>query len=434
MIRHGDDPAARLFAPFTDPAALAPLLTAPVRSLWGRPLEILECEVAHAWRKTFARESAWPKSFLRVCYRVRLAGPRGQSPFPAWLHGLAQIESQTPAAPAPDARVATVRAGGACLVLRRFPDDPALPQLDELTTPRTVADCLRQAGLAGPGDEVSAVDILRYRPGERCAMRVGLAAREPWGERRYFAKTYRDDTGALAYWRLRQLDVSAGLVARPLRYDARLRTVWQAWIDGERADQAADRETAVRFVVRSLAALHGSGATPGALATREALRHDSGKRATKLSRAHPGLARMLDATVDACDRRMPALPVERAVPVHGDVHLEQFLLVANGAVMVDLDELREGEPEQDLAALLVDLRLRDDGAPWHGRLAGLYRAAGSEPIRPDVLRWYLCLQCIDKAYRIHWKGVAALEPLVGRLVGWASELAHATTLEDCDRW
>lgn len=425
-------PGDSAFAAFTDADTMRVLLGSAVRALWDDAHRIVECEVAHAWRKTYGKAESWHKSHLRVCYRLRLVSEEKTEAFPAWVHGTARLGDF----PEDDGTITAVSHGAATLRLHRFPEDAGLPQLPDLVDPGQARERIASLfGSAAVGP--ASVKVLRYRPGDRCSFRIGTGTGRQIVDVA-FAKTYADDSGALVFRRLQRL-FEAGRergstlsVADPLAYDAATRTVWQRWIVGgtvadlTATDRFADR---VSQCARALAELHAVPIEGLCATARASLLDDTRKRAVKLTLAFPDMAERLDGTLAALARGIGALPPEAPVTIHGDVHLEQFLVLADGVAVADIDELALGDGEQDLAALLVDLRLRatdrDRAAPWADVAVAAYGRQAVKPLSPSLLTWHLARHGIDKAYRLHWRERPELTPTIRRLIGWAAVAAGA---------
>lgn len=96
-----------------------------------------------------------------------------------------------------------------------------------------------------------------------------------------------------------------------------------------------------------------------------------------------------------------------------------------------MDEIGLGDAEQDVAALILDLRLRRAEArttvPWSDIAVVEYTSRAAAPIAQRLLAWHLARQCIDKAYRLHWRSTSGLEPIVTTLLDWADESSRELT-------
>ncbi len=426
-----------VFAPFTDADAMRTLLGSAVRTLWDDAHRIVECEVAHAWRKTYGKAASWHKSHLKVCYRLHLVRSEESAAFPVWVHGTARLSDF----PADETASAAISHGVATLRLQRFPEDAGLPQLPALVDPERARERIETL-FGGMATSPVSVTVLRYRPGDRCSFRVGP---DSAGRQEFpcaFAKTYADDAGALVFERLRRLFLEgrehgdAFPVAEPLAYDSATRTVWQRWIAGGTvadltgADSFTER---VRQCARALASLHAVQVDGLPACARASLLHDTRKRAVKLALAYPEAAASLEHTLAALARTIDALPLEASVTIHGDVHLEQFLVEAEGVAVADIDEMARGDAEQDLVSLLVDLRLRavDCGSrePWSDVAAEAYGRQATTPVSRSLLAWHVARHGIDKAYRLHWRDRAELTPTVIQLIAWAADSARSLAEE-----
>lgn len=427
------DPMHSAFAGFTNAEAMRGLLADPVRTLWDDAHHIVECEVAHAWRKTYGRTASWHKSHLRVCYRLRLMRHGTRDSFAAWVHGTARLDDVDDDGSTGSSPRAAVTLGAATLRLRRFPDDPGLPQLAQLVDPDTAGARLTRLFSGEPCGDAS-VTVLRYRPGERCAVRVASVHASA------FAKTYRGNAGERAHFRLSRLFTEgrkAGrrfAVAEPLGYDEATGTVWQRWVEGGTAADAAcepgftDR---VRQCAQALAGLHAVTLEDLAVQERVRLLYETRKRVVKLALAFPSAAESLQRVIDRLLRAIDTLPPMTPTVVHGDIHLEQFLLQGDGVALADVDEIGLGDAEQDVAALMLDLHLRASEAgttaPWPEMASDAYADRAAAPISHPLFVWHLARQCIDKAYRLHWRNASGLAPVVVNLLGWADASSRELT-------
>jgi fructosamine-3-kinase len=401
--------AAHPFAAMFDPTRARARLEREARSCWGQSLDVTHCEVLHVWRKVHARASSAHKSIARVSYRLGLHDRRDGSYRDSLVHGLLSLEGR-------DVRIE----------LRRFPEDPALPQLRQLADPSVV---LRQAPAAviahcGEGSAAT-VDVVSFRPGQRCTMRVTGPGAAP---RIAFAKTFCDDAGALIAARIDELSRTALAhapgIAWPelLAYDADTRTVWQAAVPDARPFLAGPPR-------RSLA--HGAWYQLGAvLATLHAAPlagldgfdraqrlFESGKKLTKLENAGLATAAGARNAWRHCAAAVDHLPPAAAVLLHGDLHLGQLARSGDRIALFDFDEVVMGPAEQDLASLRVSVESTGAAGSAIERafasvLAG-YGAAGGRPPHDDALDWHYRLQQIDRAYRDYWRYDAAATGSIG---------------------
>jgi hypothetical protein len=224
------------------------------------------------------------------------------------------------------------------LRIGRVPPDPGLPTLP------TVLE-------GGPRRT-----IVRYHPGRRCTIRS-----EEDGRTR-FAKVYADAgveqiyANGFGLWRVSsELEF---LVAKPERYDAELRVVWQESVDG---DPLASRlhGSSGEALARRLGSATGSLARSG-LRPRRRRHHRtelvrSASRCADLERRVPQLAEPARRLLDKLEAAHRAFPSSEPRPVHGALHTSQWLEGACGFALLDYDSLALGDPELDAATFLADL-------------------------------------------------------------------------------
>jgi uncharacterized protein with GYD domain len=382
----------------------------------ARPLEVTHCEVLHVWRKIHARPASAHKSIARVSFRLGLHDRRDDSYTDTLVHGLLSLEGQA------------VRVS-----LHRFPEDPALPQLAALADPQRVLQQAPAAVAAHCGrGPATRVEVISFRPGERCSLRI---AGRGTAQMAAFAKTFRDDSGAVLADRLTQLSRSSlarmpGLVwPRLLAYDAVNRTIWQEAVTGAKPflDYPPRRSMARgpwRELGAVLAALHATPLEGVARFDASQRLFEAGKKVTKLENAGLAGATAARATLRRCEAQFDELPRHEGVQLHGDLHIGQLARTGNRIALFDFDEVVEGPAEQDLASLRVSIE--STGAirtatvrAFAAVLAGYVDAGGRAP-DAAALDWHYRLQQIDRAYRDYWRHDTAA---FGR-IGTALRRAH----------
>lgn len=423
---------ADAFAMLADPVRMRGVLAQPVQTLWGEDLELLDCAVAHLWRKTYADPASRHRAYVKACYRLSLRRAGERNPFTGWVHGIGRHDGGDTFDAVPQSALA-LRFDGLRMNLQRFPDDEALPQLQLLSDARRMAPLIADM-ISGALHHV-AVDVVSYRPGERCTLRYVL--RTGHTRRTVFAKTFDDARGELLHERLHSLAMFARQSKRapstpqPLAYDHATRTLWLHGVDGPTAaDALATRSRAevLEPCMQALSRLHDSALPLLDRQGRNALLADTLKRAHKMFDAHADLRTRVEAALRVCTRELPRLPRQIGVPVHADAHAGQFILAAHGAVLVDLDEMTLGDAEQDVSSMAIDLYCRATSAQDRARAARevieTYVAIRPDGLHERLLQWHLCLQSITKAYRVFWKAHERRDPLVAQLLGCACEYAR----------
>ena len=389
--------AAHPFAALFDAKRARARLEREARAHWGHTLDVTHCEVLHVWRKVHARAASAHKSFARVSYRLGLHDRSDGTFRQSLVHGLLSLDGRE------------VR-----IDLRRFPEDPALPQLSQLADPAAV---LRGAPAAVVAhcrtDRAARVDVISYRPGERCTLRVTGA-----GAHAAFAKTYRDDAGTSVAARLGQLSRSTFATAPGLHWpellahDAATGTVWQAavpdarpFVDGPPRRSLARGDWSALGGV--LAALHATPLAGLDAFDRGQRLFESGKKLAKLENAGFASAPAARVAWLRCESTQSQLPSSEPVLLHGDLHLGQLARSGSRIALFDYDELLLGPAEQDLASLRVSLESTGAARAAVERafaavLAGYCGGGGRAP-DGATLDWHYRLQQIDRAYRDYWR-------------------------------
>lgn len=247
----------------------------------------------------------------------------------------------------------------------RFEADPGLPILSTLRDPAGAAEwCLRRVGdrLGLDPALLEEVEILRYRPARRCALRFRFGGPAP---RRVYVKLYRPRNAE------RVARTLAGLAAQGPWADLRIPAVL-AFVPEDGAvileevrgmpfsDHLARGEEdgpAACATARAVLRLHGLDVPDvGAWTAADELAVLMGRRESLLTR------RDLDPRqVDGLYRRIsviaPILDSSPPVLLHRDLHPQQILLDGRSGALVDLDDAARGPAEIDLGNLLAHLDL-----------------------------------------------------------------------------
>src|SRR5262245_27320580 len=273
-------------------------------------------------------------------------------------------------------------------VVRRFPDDAALPSLRHVL---------------GSVDEPA---VVRYRPESRCTVRATATDGARW------IKVYRGGIeaqraeGSAARWRASTRGELGFLVAEPDHVDVRLAAEWQRAVPGQPIAPALRATGATELARRlgtALATLSRSSLVPSRTTTRrdELARTERGIR--RVARTVPDLAAALGARAQCLAGAVPSLPAARALPIHGSPHEHQWLY--DGAELlglVDFDRWALGEPELDAATFLGELHFEHDLAAGltdlEDRLSAGY-GEGAVPLDQRVLHWYLAHKLLAKVVR-----------------------------------
>ena len=311
------------------------------------------------------------------------------------------------------------------LSVSTFPDDPDLPSLRQVMDPSRLGSVLADH-LEWPTRATRhrlrrrcRVQLLRYRPGKRATVLVGL------GQRRAacVAKVYHDPDKAAAVAReapvLTALSTSSRTlqVAASLGHLPELGVVVQSVVPGSSLHDllggprggGAGLSDAVARAARALAELH-QGSIEGA--RRRVLDKELHRFVLRAARVASVDARSGARLAGLADRLLelhPQLPAGPEGLVHGDCKPSQFLVTDNQVFLVDLDHCGWSDQLSDVGTFVASLRqlaLSEPGSSA-GRAARLSQLTGLGRHFVDTYtggRYDLGL-----AARIRWHEAVALE-------------------------
>ena len=330
------------------------------------------------------------------------------------------------------------------------PVDAAFPQLVRLHDRRYVLDRLRAAGAAGglaaaAPDDIT-VQTVRYRPGQRHVLRIGLGPEAP----AWFAKAYRDDTGrhavaaaartTAALAAAGEAAVAAHSCAGAYLSDDRV-AVWPevtgltlaellALAEPRAHDSVPGLGGLVRIAGSALRCLHDTTPSAGPETSRDVLAHVTTTLRTAEvvdallpdvgARLRGGVARALDL--------LTVLPDEAPTPVHGDYKCDNLLAGPAGVHLLDFDRSGCGDPAADIGNFLADLRWHAHGkaalagALQEAFLAGYGQTVPGRLARARVYDGLFLLRMAARRVPIHapaleWRIVGAVEVGAAVLAG-----------------
>lgn len=236
-----------------------------------------------------------------------------------------------------------------------FPSDPRLPQLARAMETKTWERELRRAWSVSRRPELVSVVMERYHGGDRAVLRLLSPAPAP----ALWAKVLPRARAA------RQFDQDRMLQAADLpipRTVARIPTlqalVWEE-VSGIRLS-AMDPEGGflerLPAVGLSVLRVHGSQAAARAMAVSGSAGGQANGAAHRLGVIRPAQAARMDRMRRRIIESLPTATSLRAL--HGDLRIDQIIATGSGAVVVDFDHARLGDPLIDVGCLVADLRLR----------------------------------------------------------------------------
>jgi len=424
------------FDKFTDAAAMGEIFQARLWPLTGGGPKVLGCDIVFAHHKAYLRRESRQKSYLTLCYGLQLgddAARTGALMFYAKAY-LGDRSAEEIAATGADWDWPDLK-----MAVWRFPHDPKLPHLPAVIDPEAVREHLPYDNLpTGYGASAAVVRIrakvIHYYPEERCTCRYDLESSATRGSRplSLFGKTFNDDRGEDAHrrqlelWRITQRKTRKFIVARPLGYRAKVKTLWLEHISGVPAIgflSGAACQAWLSAVADGLADLHRVAPFGAAQHRSDDQRQDLRSKSKKLAHAFPGLAGSLKSLQRDLERNAANWTAARESFIHGDFHLRQLLVQGDQIVFLDFDECGSGDPLQDVASFLVDLYCYDftpdEAAHMGWEFLHAYERAADWKIPLDRLDWQVRLQFFTKAYRVYRQHQSGREETIARLLGLA---------------
>ena len=290
-------------------------------------------------------------------------------------------------------------------------DDTALPSLRVAADPDEVARRLELV-LGEPVE--CAVEPVRYRPGSRCVLRYDVVGAS--GRSTFFAKALQPE----AYERIVALHAepavhenSTGMVAEMVVFWADLNVAVGRSIDGRSAssvlndpDVPTDAKIRLGHALGDLLArFHDLPVEPQSTWSADQHLITLADTMAAVECADPAIGVRLGAVLDSLTATMP----EPGSPVlgHGSFRAGQVVVTEDGRpVLLDVDEVRHSDREQDLGVALAHLTWQGIRHPHqHEELLEVERAlltayaktAGK--VRPEALRWWRAAGLLQVAVR-----------------------------------
>lgn len=296
-----------------------------------------------------------------------------------------------------------------------FPSDRVLPGLERAFDDKRTVRWIKQLDLFHPADvrrRRSSFIALRYKPERRAVLVANLSLKYPDGrreDRRIGMRVHPPEETMRIESVRRSLRPCQGLrYPKLLGTDPEVGILLEEWVSGSAPPEGSFEH--VELVGAALAGLHRLLPPAG-----------------EMPAVSPelGVLRVLDIDLAVeADRLLRTIPLARGhVLIHGDLHPDQWLLDDEGVVMLDLDALRPGEPEEDLASWLADVHLA--GGSLEGqreRLLAAYKAAGGPGINTFRLDQLLLRQIVIHASSTLRRMEANAEEQVRNLIEFALSL------------
>ena len=235
-------------------------------------------------------------------------------------------------------RASVVQGKTGPLRIAEFPDDAELPGLGEVMS------------------MLESVQVVRYRPGQRCTLRGFAAGGErfvqliPGGERVY--------NEALSLWAAYREGSLSLAVPEPYGWHAPTRSFWQGVVPGRAVLPELLGPDGERFAHRIGAAMGEVAASKLVPALGTPATEHLGHTVRSIARAElalPALAPRFAQVQTELERRHNLLPQRAGLPVHGAPNLRRWLMQGARLGLVSFDRFALGDPEFDLATLVAEL-------------------------------------------------------------------------------
>ena len=251
------------------------------------------------------------------------------------------------------------------------PVDDAFPQLVRLHDPGYLVDMLAAAGATADAGRVTAEDVavttVRYRPGQRHVLRVGIGPGGP----AWFVKVYRDDTGRFAVDAAARAatalaavgDRAPGVSSGGGVYVAADRVaIWPEVTGTSLADvivlSGSAAEDAVRAAGHALRLMHDAPPGEGLPVRPDAVAQagETVRTAQLLDALLPAVGAQLRGEVGRVLETLAGLPAEPPTVTHGDFKCDNLVVNGGRVHLLDFDRCGRGDPAADIGKFLADLR------------------------------------------------------------------------------
>ncbi len=263
------------------------------------------------------------------------------------------------------------------MVVWAFPNDRKLQHATKLMDDNFLQEELLPQMIAahfGQGWTITHLehDLVHYAAEHTCTVRVNLTLRNIKASDTkvltLYGKTYYNDEGAETYRLMQLLSNSQarkqGLLnlAKPLSYHPEYNMLWQQGLNGKpliKLDlKSAEFSEVLRQVARTVATLHQTPLHCTKKITLEAWQHKLEAMKSFVSSVNPEFASKLGPLVNDLLEQSRHLSKQPKATLHGDLHLQNFLSDNGTLSLIDLDNLCQGSPWQDIGSFIAGLYYR----------------------------------------------------------------------------
>ncbi len=336
-----------------------------------------------------------------------------------------------------------------------FPNDRKLEHVSKLVNDTFLREELLPSVIASHvGQEWKITDLshelVHYAPEHTCTARVQVRLRDIKGKARdltLYGKTYYNDDGAETY-RLMQLLYNAqtrkqGLLntAKPLSYHPKYNMLWQQGLSGSALIDldlgSPEFVRALKQVARTVATLHQTPLCCKRNVTLQDWEDKLTEVTAMVAEVKPELAEALGSIKNNLLLQSRSLGKQPKATLHGDLHLQNFL-TDNGTIsVIDLDNLCQGSPWQDIGSFIAVLYYRGalENIPFpviehlSKTFCEAYALASSWKLDEESVRWYTATALIsERVFRTIARLKAGRLEILDDLLGVAKNLSQSTAL------
>jgi len=283
------------------------------------------------------------------------------------------------------------------LVAAPFPNDPELPSLRYVYDPTRFRRALSKTRPnAYPAGEWRLqkrhirTELLAYKPGRRAVFRVRVGVRHESRDEKvrlyWHVKVATPETAGPSVATARAIEAAVGTDRHwrvPETWGFIESRSWSSteWVVGDSLE--SDLESAQR-VGAALAEFHSLQVELPQLPTPTEESRDLQRLTEDLVLLIPTEETRIRALSKKLQIEMSTLAIDRVAPLHGDLHLDQIVLVGDQVVFVDLDRSGIGIPVTDLGSFAASSWSEGRSTEFVDAFLEGYRSGGTLPDRRDL--------------------------------------------------
>lgn len=202
--------------------------------------------------------------------------------------------------------------------------------------------------------------IVKYSPHKRCLLQIEKDGKE------FFVKIYpkkflKRERGEKIHeigeklWQFAEEKRINFCVPKSVFWCKKTRAVWQEKFAGEQFT-ATRGGTKIAFEIGAgVAIISKLEIVPPRFFDRQEQIKDSHEFAEKIEKFAPYLNAKIDRFFNLAENAK--LPTEKLVPIHGDMHIDQWLYDGKQLALLDFEDFSLGEAERDLASFIVQIKV-----------------------------------------------------------------------------